>query len=60
MLSLSVLLVAGLFGCGYTPTLSNTSGSYTVLITATSGTPANTATSGTGTNISLTIPLEVQ
>jgi hypothetical protein len=60
MLSLSVLLVAGIIGCGYTPALSNASGSYKVVITATSGTPANTVTSGTPTNISISIPLVVQ
>jgi hypothetical protein len=48
---LSVLLVTGMIGCGYTPALSNASGSYKVLITATSGTPVH---------ISMSIPLEVQ
>jgi Bacterial Ig-like domain (group 2) len=51
MLSLSVLLVTGMTGCGYTPALSNASGSYKVLITATSGTSGH---------ISMSIPLEVQ
>jgi hypothetical protein len=51
MLVLSVLLVIGMTGCGYTPALSNASGSYRVVITVTSGTPVN---------ISLSIPLEVQ
>jgi centrosomal CEP192-like protein len=51
VLSLNIVLVTGMIGCGYTPAFSSASGSYKVLITAISGTPVN---------ISLSIPLEVQ
>jgi len=46
---LSIMLLAGMIGCGYTP--NSSSGSYKVMITATSGTQANT---------SISIPLKVQ
>jgi hypothetical protein len=54
-LCLSMMLLSGVIGCGYTPNSSTTSfsstTSYTVLITATSGATTNT---------SISLPLKVQ